>query len=89
MIYAVNTTQGKVIELENLPDEIWLGSRRRSPGGNSGDKETETLSLKELERATIDRAMLRAHNSVSLAADFLEISKPTLYRKLKEYNIKN
>jgi transcriptional regulator with PAS, ATPase and Fis domain len=91
MIYAVNTTQGKVIELENLPDEIWLGSRQRRFHGtvNSGDKATETLSLKELERAAIDLAMLKAHNSVSLAADFLEISKPTLYRKLKEYNIRN
>lgn len=47
----------------------------------------QNLSLRELEKAAIETAMKRADGTVAQAAHLLEISKATLYRKLKEYEI--
>lgn len=85
--YAINVSRGTVIEANNLPENILLdNSPVRScgiplGGGNVG----EVLSLKKLEKAAIDLALLHSQNSIPRAADLLEISKATLYRKLKEY----
>lgn len=43
-----------------------------------------TLSLKELEVIAINEAILQADGNIAAAATILDISKATLYRKLKE-----
>lgn len=43
-----------------------------------------TLSLKELESIAINEAILQADGNIATAAAILDISKATLYRKLKE-----
>ena len=43
--------------------------------------------LTRLERRLIEQALLRARQNKSRAADLLEISRPRLYRRIKELNI--
>jgi transcriptional regulator with PAS, ATPase and Fis domain len=82
MIYAVNIAQGDVIEPENLPNYILQDSLSMQI-----DQDKEVLHLEKLERITIERAILQADNCIPAAAEILGISRSTLYRKLKEYNI--
>lgn len=53
------------------------------PGNFSG----EVLSLEELERQAIKRALKVAGGNISQAARLLKISRNTLYNKLKKYSI--
>ncbi len=51
-------------------------------------KETlEMVSLEEMEKIMIEKAMLNYENNISAVANQLGISRPTLYNKLKRYNI--
>ena len=43
--------------------------------------------LEELERLTIQRVFQQVHGDKTLAGKMLGISRATLYRKLKRYNI--
>ncbi len=47
----------------------------------------ETLSIEEMERRMIESALKKFHGNRRLAADELQISERTLYRKIKEYNL--
>lgn len=49
--------------------------------------EEETLSLEEVEREMIRKALERHHGRRKNAAADLKISERTLYRKIKEYNL--
>lgn len=89
MIYAVNTTQDGLIKPENLPNYIILETcpvkldESSKHKGNVG----EMLCLENLEKAAIETALAHANNYVPQAAEMLGISRSTLYRKLKDYNI--
>lgn len=48
----------------------------------------ELLSLQAVEESAIKLAMVYAGGNVAKAAELLEISKATLYRKLKEYGLR-
>lgn len=48
----------------------------------------ELLSLQAVEESAIKLAMVYAGGSVAKAAEILEISKATLYRKIKEYGLR-
>lgn len=52
-------------------------------------KINEDLSMRELEREAILKALKKAENNKDLAARYLGISRASIYRKLKEYGIKN
>jgi transcriptional regulator with PAS, ATPase and Fis domain len=52
--------------------------------GTNGD----TLNLDEQERETILKALAQAHGNKKKAAEILGIHRPTLYSKLKRYEIK-
>jgi PAS domain S-box len=85
--YAVNTSQGNVIESHNLPEFILYESHLEPVGAApSVDMGNEPLSIKKLEKAAIDLALLQSHNSIPRAAEMLGMSKATLYRKLKEFS---
>lgn len=53
------------------------------------DYEEETLSLQDVERDMIIKALERHHGKRKNAAQDLKISERTLYRKIKEYNLEN
>jgi len=48
---------------------------------------TSTTALAEMERMTILRVFEQANGDKALAGKMLGISRATLYRKLKRYNI--
>lgn len=89
MIYAVNTARDDIIGPENLPNYILLETcpvelnKFTTGNGNVGDM----LCLENLEKAAIETALVHANHCVPVAAEFLGISRSTLYRKLKEYSI--
>ena len=45
------------------------------------------LSLQNLEKAAMRLALLRTDNNVAKASELLDISKATLYRKMREYDL--
>jgi len=84
---AVTLGDGKTIDVADLPPAI------RSEQGDSGiaaSQDATTLSttaLAEMERMTILRVFEQANGDKALAGKMLGISRATLYRKLKRYNI--
>jgi DNA-binding NtrC family response regulator len=84
---AVTLGDGLNIDVADLPPAI-----RSEPaeGGSPRAAETSSLSttaLAEMERVTILRVFEQAHGDKALAGKMLGISRATLYRKLKRYNI--
>lgn len=53
------------------------------------DYEEEALSLQDVEKEMIVKALERHHGKRKNAAQDLKISERTLYRKIKEYNLEN
>ena len=49
----------------------------------------ETLSIEEVEKELIRKALIRSRGKRKIAAQELKISERTLYRKIKEYNLEN
>lgn len=89
MIYAANTAEGSMIKPENLPNYILLETCPIpvEVNGTSEKSVNEMLCLENLEKAAIETALAYASNYVPEAAEMLGISRSTLYRKLKDYNI--
>ena len=76
---AVIVARGTSIRLRELPPEISQKSRQRAPG--------DSLDLQALERATIERALERFRGNRREAAEALNISTVTLWRKMKQYGL--
>lgn len=79
---------GKLIDLNDLPENIAAhkvafesGERER---GSQSDPSTD---LEDIERATIQRVFEQVNGDKVMAGKMLGISRATLYRKLKRYNI--
>jgi len=88
MIYAVNTAQNGIITAEDLPAYInadIIPTKVEDMMDNYNDD--SALRLDNIEKNAIKAAMLKAENHIPAAAEILGISKSTLYRKLKEYEI--
>jgi transcriptional regulator with PAS, ATPase and Fis domain len=84
---AVTLGDGRTIDVADLPPAI--RAEQGETGAVSGP-ETSSLSttaLAEMERMTILRVFEQAHGDKALAGKMLGISRATLYRKLKRYNI--
>jgi len=84
---AVALGDSKIIDLGDLPPAI--ASASPSP-----DAETSTITgavsstdLEDIERATIERVFEQVKGDKAMAGKMLGISRATLYRKLKRYNI--
>lgn len=85
--YAVNMCSGDEIKEENLPNRIKNSSNNIIEPNND---DYNILTIKELERNEIYKALKNFGNSkkaIAKASEALGISRATLYRKLKEYNI--
>src|SRR5437016_8637465 len=84
---AVTLGDGKIIDVADLPPAI------RSEQADSGivlsqdASNLSTTALAEMERMTILRVFEQANGDKALAGKMLGISRATLYRKLKRYNI--
>ncbi len=91
-MYAVNTANDGVIKPNNLPDEIsgLIGALRPESDYDMDLASAENnLSIKKMVIIAIIQAFLQtAYNyNVSEAAGRLGMSRSTLYRKIKEYNL--
>jgi len=58
-----------------------------SSGDGAAATTLSTTDLEDIERATIRRVFEQVHGDKALAGRMLGISRATLYRKLKRYNI--
>ncbi len=75
---AINLSRGKTIMPENFPEYIT---------GHGTGRETNLSMLAENERELIVRFLQMCNGNLSSVAKKLGISRPTLYSKLKNYNI--
>ncbi len=65
-------------------------SRTRKSKPNRSDSQEfsgRATDLEDIERATIERVFSQVNGDKALAGKMLGISRATLYRKLKRYNI--
>jgi transcriptional regulator with PAS, ATPase and Fis domain len=76
---AVIVARGVSIRLRELPPEVSQKVRQLNPD--------DSLDLQALERATIERALERFRGSRRDAAEALNISTVTLWRKMKQYGL--
>ena len=85
---AVTLGDRRVVDVNDLPPTI----RSEAGAGTASSSPTEagtftTTALAEMERMTILRVFEQARGDKALAGKMLGISRATLYRKLKRYNI--
>ena len=97
--YAFCMCDGKNIQPNHLPREItghyaipeMIASESalvRVSGSESHEGEDENShSMKEVEKMVLRKALVDTNNHVRAAAKALGISKSTIYRKIKEYEI--
>ena len=81
---AVALTRGEQIQVEDLPEKVqsfdgW------SRAAEDVDLEN-VLTLEQIERRQIERALRQAHGNKTRAAKALGIDRRTLYRKLDRYD---
>lgn len=94
MLYAVAMARDGIINAADLPEEVrgkmaasnsaQSGSRWETVPGNPRSPE---LSLKEMEKITIMQTLLKTDQNISEAAARLGMSRSTLYRKIKAYEL--
>jgi transcriptional regulator with PAS, ATPase and Fis domain len=84
---AVALGDRRRIDLDDLPPAVTShpleGEAHPDPTGSSGD----STDLEDIERATIERVFEQVKGDKAMAGKMLGISRATLYRKLKRYNI--
>jgi two-component system response regulator HydG len=80
---AVALARFSELSAEDLPDKVRCYSPRRFVV--SADNESEILSLDELERRYILRALKILNGNRSRAATVLGLDRRTLYRRLERY----
>jgi len=79
---------GNVRELENcIARAVTLGDQHVIEMTPQDASSLSTTALAEMEKMTILRVFEQAHGDKALAGKMLGISRATLYRKLKRYNI--
>jgi DNA-binding NtrC family response regulator len=76
------------IDVSDLPPVIVEGSAVGEPSGEMILPALTTTDLEDIERATIQRVFEQVKGDKAMAGKMLGISRATLYRKLKRYNIK-
>jgi two-component system, NtrC family, response regulator AtoC len=84
---AVTLGDHQVIDVADLPPSIRSESSETAGTTEPNAASLSTTALAEMERMTILRVFEQAHGDKSLAGKMLGISRATLYRKLKRYNI--
>lgn len=78
------------IALSDLPPEITVDRRDDGPGGGRDGvaaADAPPVRLRDAEKAAVLRAIAEHDGNLTRVAEALGITRPTLYRKLKLYNI--
>jgi transcriptional regulator with PAS, ATPase and Fis domain len=78
--------EGSRIEATDILEGIGEGKDKGTPAPN---EDREVLSLKELEKLAIERALKASNHNKTEAARLLGLSRDRLYRKLKAYGIES
>jgi transcriptional regulator with PAS, ATPase and Fis domain len=86
---AVALGDQTLIDLSDLPAYIARAEAPEKTGrfSVSGSGDPSATDLEDIERATIQRVFVQVNGDKALAGKMLGISRATLYRKLKRYNI--
>jgi DNA-binding NtrC family response regulator len=84
---AVALGDGKIIDLSDLPPTIASASPSADVPVSAITGPVSSTDLEDIERATIERVFEQVKGDKALAGKMLGISRATLYRKLKRYNI--
>jgi len=84
---AVALGDGKTIDLSDLPPTIASASPSAELAEGTITNPVTSTDLEDIERATIERVFEQVKGDKALAGKMLGISRATLYRKLKRYNI--
>ena len=85
---AVALGDQRSIEISDLPASIaGIAIQAEAEPVESLDFAAPTNDLEDLERATIERVFIQVNGDKALAGKMLGISRATLYRKLKRYQI--
>jgi DNA-binding NtrC family response regulator len=77
---------GKLIDVSDLPPSI-LSHVPAEQGHGTHQASVSSTDLEDIERATIQRVFEQVNGDKVMAGRMLGISRATLYRKLKRYNI--
>ncbi|WP_019850067.1 sigma-54-dependent Fis family transcriptional regulator [Desulfitobacterium sp. PCE1] len=86
MVYAANICEDQVIKMQDLPASLYRNIKVQNPNEPS-DKFPQMTSIQETEEEMIRKALTLTGNNVRTAAKLVGLSKTTVYRKIKEYNI--
>jgi len=81
---AIIFSDNKIIKPKNLS----IPKEYNPLAGEEPEQDDKILSLDEVERYYIRRALQKTRWNKSLTANELGISQKTLYSKIKKYNIK-
>jgi len=84
---AVTLGDHAMIDVQDLPPAIRTEQPANQETSSADAASLSTTALAEMERMTILRVFEQAHGDKALAGKMLGISRATLYRKLKRYNI--
>jgi two-component system response regulator AtoC len=84
---AVTLGDHQMIDVNDLPPAIRTEQVSAAPLSPQDSASLSTTALAEMERMTILRVFEQANGDKALAGKMLGISRATLYRKLKRYNI--
>jgi DNA-binding NtrC family response regulator len=84
---AVALGDGKLIDIADLAPAITSQVQPGDGMGNAAHSSLSSTDLEDIERATIERVFEQVNGDKVMAGKMLGISRATLYRKLKRYNI--
>jgi DNA-binding NtrC family response regulator len=84
---AVTLNDRQVIDVDDLPPAIRAEGVDAAQKSQLESASLSTTALAEMERMTILKVFEQANGDKALAGRMLGISRATLYRKLKRYNI--
>jgi two-component system response regulator AtoC len=86
---AVALSDQSLIDLSDLPPSIASAEtpEKTARFDMSASSDPTATDLEDIERATIQRVFIQVNGDKALAGKMLGISRATLYRKLKRYNI--
>ena len=84
---AIALGDRRTIDISDLPPSISSASSSPDAGLELPASSLTSTDLEDIERATIQRVFEQVKGDKALAGKMLGISRATLYRKLKRYNI--
>jgi two-component system NtrC family response regulator len=82
---AVVMSEGEVLLAHHLPPDVLQPPATRGAGDSAA--EGPLVTLEEMERRMIRRALRETHDNLTLAAERLGIHRNTLRRKIADYGI--